>query len=58
MKGLSVVFTIVLLVLAQQLATHLRQIGALPAEAQHGPSPMAATSNGGQPITPNSTLAL
>jgi hypothetical protein len=35
MKGISVVLTIILLVLATQLANHLRNSGKLPANHSH-----------------------
>lgn len=34
MKGLTVIFTIVLLVVAEHLASHLKRTGALPAQTE------------------------
>jgi hypothetical protein len=52
MKGLSILITVVLLVLAHQLAVRLREAGALPAEheaavgvAAYGPAGAAAPEN-------------
>jgi hypothetical protein len=48
MKGLSIIFTILLFVLASLLAQHLRQAGTLPAEksvTDRSLVAMPATSN-------------
>ena len=57
MKGLSIVFTVLLLVFAHQLATRMRHSGTLPAtqRAQETPASYAQT---GPPSSPTRLFRL
>jgi hypothetical protein len=48
MKTLSVIFTLLLLVLASHLAVRLKKAGALPEEGQRPPPPLSHTVSGSQ----------
>jgi len=49
MKSLSVIFTILLLVLASHLAIRLKRAGALPAETRPQIPPISQTASFSQP---------
>jgi len=50
MKTLSIIFTILLLVLASHLAVRLKKAGALPGEVQPPPPALSHTLSGSQPM--------
>ncbi|MEY2428285.1 MAG: hypothetical protein QOJ40_1170 [Verrucomicrobiota bacterium] len=50
MKTLSIIFTILLLVLASHLAVRLKKAGALPGEGQLPLPPLSHTVSGSHPM--------
>ncbi len=58
MKGMSIVFTIVLLVMAEQLAAWLKRAHALPVQQKQAEPELSAVKAARPTLPPGTTLTL